>query len=274
MAAKPKEDSKPKIKVEEIIEEKEEEAETKTDTTPPKVASFSQLDSKKSKDETEAPKDENETAEEAPEEKSESKLPEDESGLSEKEEEKKEEVSSGEVKEWLKEVRPDTTKEVSKSGGPNLKIILVILIILLLLGAIVGGVIYYQRGVEQRQEVTAPTTPIAATSTPTPTEETEPVDLTTYSVSILNGSGTAGEAGNAQGLLIEAGFVEENVETGNADSYDYEETEISLKEGTPNAVFEAIQTALGETYTIVRSEEPLGETSEFDVLIIVGQRAS
>ena len=94
--------------------------------------------------------------------------------------------------------------------------------------------------------------------------------MSEYAVSILNGSGVPGEAGAIEELLTDAGFTE--FETGNADSYDYLETEVSAKEDTPVVVYTAIEEALSDTYEVSKSESSLSEDSSFDVIVIVGAK--
>ncbi len=258
----------PKVTPEEK-EEPKDDLEKTSILEPPKVASFSQLDT--SVPEAEKPKEESlekMAADEA--EKAEtlesSEKPSDESP----EQTKEGDVSSDEIKEWLKEVRPDTTKEVEKSGGPNFKIIVVFVLLFLVLGAVVGGVLYYKDSLSKPKE--SMETPSETTETPAPTEQPEEVDLTAYSFSVLNGSGTAGEAGKVEDLLVREGFAEDKVTTGNADSYDYKATSVSLKENLPDSVYNAINSALGDTYEVVKSDNKLDADSSYDVIIIVGDR--
>ena len=100
----------------------------------------------------------------------------------------------------------------------------------------------------------------------------EEVDLTSYSISLLNGSGVAGEAGRVKTALVEAGFAEDKMEAGNADKSNYEKTSVSMKENVPDGVYDALGEKLGETYTLERSEAALEESSKFDVIIIVGSK--
>jgi hypothetical protein len=188
-------------------------------------------------------------------------------------------MSSENVKKWLQDVRPDTTKEVDKKGKPNLKVIITVGVILLLFGILIGGVFYYRSNVGDEAEeatsspseeiVTNETITESPTSTPTPTPEEE-LDLSNYSVNILNGSGIAGEAGRASSLLEELGFSE--LDTGNADSYEYTTTVISLKKEVPDGVYEKIKESLSTDYIVEKSDEALEEDSTYDVVITVGSR--
>lgn len=182
----------------------------------------------------------------------------------------KSKISSTEVKEWLKDVRPDTTKEVEKTGSGFFKKLFIFIIILFVIGTIAGGFYYYNQKVQQEPSDAVDQSQEEPVQ-PTPTvseEETEEVDLTTFSLSILNGSGIAGEASKVSGLLEENGF--ENIETGNADSYDYTTTQVSLKEGISNEVYKQILSSLEESYVVEKSDQFLDSESSFDIVIIIG----
>lgn len=100
--------------------------------------------------------------------------------------------------------------------------------------------------------------------------EKEETDLSEYSLKILNGSGTAGEAASVQELLEDKGF--EKFTTDNADSYDYEETEVRLKKDVPASVLESIKETLKD-YSVVE-KETLSQDAEYQVEIIVGSQKS
>lgn len=279
-------DKKPIIKVEEIEdetevenieesdsskEEKKEVPEIKTAT--PVVSSFSQLDSPPPapSDEKRFTLKENDEDKSLLEEKTDGSQEETENSKSENTSDK-EQISSDEVKEWLKEVRPDTTKDVEKGRGSGVKMVIIIIILLFLLGAIVGGVLYFQKGVEKpsTDQNNNTETEISQTATPTPQEE-EKIDLTNITVSVLNGSGIAGEAGKVKNLLITGGFSEDKITTGNADKYDYLGISISQKENLSDNVTEALNKTLSDTYDVTISEDNLQENSTYDVVIIVGK---
>jgi hypothetical protein len=125
----------------------------------------------------------------------------------------------------------------------------------LTLGAgLIGGIFYYRSKVAKLtvpnqvneeavvQEATEPTA--------TPLSEEE-LDLSKYSIQILNGAGFS------------------DTETGNAGVYDYQETEIALKPGLPDSLYEEIKDAL-ESYKVKKVED-LEASSSYDVVITVGQ---
>lgn len=243
-------------------EEKDKKEKT-TDLGKETISSFSQLDSDK--------KPSTEEKEEEPEikvEKEEAK--EEETTLKEtpKEEpkEQKEEKAPIDTKEWI----PSTDEEVEEKA-PKSKL-LVFFIIFIIIGVIVGGFFYYRSSMKSKTTEEPSTTPETAEVTPTPTqipeESVEEVDYSEYSVSVLNGSGIPGEAGTVQELLEELGL--KDIDTGNAESYDYETTEVSFKDSVPSSVFNDIEETLGGEYTVELTESTLDEDSSFDIIIIVG----
>lgn len=176
-------------------------------------------------------------------------------------------------KEWLKDIKPEIEGDTQNSSGGK-KIFFFILILVIVAGLIGGGIYYYQTQMAPLDtESTNEVMEKIAEPTSTPEEEeaspSAEMSLDTYSVNVLNGSGIAGEAGKVSTALEAEGF--ENIDTGNASSYDYIETEVSLKEEVPTTVYDAIKNALEDTYIITKGDE-LDEDSEFDIEIIVGSK--
>lgn len=191
--------------------------------------------------------------------------------LDKKIEPKKGSLSSEEVKKWLKDVRPDTTKEVEKKAGPSFRLMFMLLLAFLLIGAVVGGVFYYKSKVSkkpaenEKAEEVLPTKPPSAE----PSAEVK-LDLSKYSVNILNGSGIPGEAGKVGEELKELEFKE--IKTANADSYDYTTTTVSLKEELPDEVYQAIAEVLSKNYNPEKDKTALEKNSSYDIVITVGTK--
>lgn len=102
---------------------------------------------------------------------------------------------------------------------------------------------------------------------PEPSPEAEDVNLTEFSVRVLNGTGTGGEAGKVKVLLEEAGF--EEIKTGNAPSEDNTVTTISAKAEVPTSAVKAIENALKGTFT-TEAGDTLGEDSDYDIVVTTG----
>jgi len=98
-----------------------------------------------------------------------------------------------------------------------------------------------------------------------PTIPIENIDIYSYSVKVVNGSGKAGEAAKVKEILTQAGFGK--IEVGNADTFSYERSEVRVREGLQGDVFTPIKASLGD-YVVVLGE-PLAKDAVEDVLIIV-----
>lgn len=145
----------------------------------------------------------------------------------------------------------------------------------LLVALIGGGLVISQRAFAPQPSPTPLPTAIPS-PTPEPTPEAtqsavlKPEDLQDYSVQILNGSGVAGEAGKVLTLLETEGFT--TIATGNAENFDYEKTEVHLAQGVDDQLFEVVERALGDQFTVTRYPTPMTDQAEYDIVIIVGTR--
>ena len=109
----------------------------------------------------------------------------------------------------------------------------------------------------------APTEQPMPTATPTPV-----VAKTTLKIQVLNGSGIAGEANKMKALLEEKGYTVEG--TGNAKSYEYEQTEIQVT--ADNEAFISILTAdLTGSYVVGSSAATLKDSLQYNAVVIVGK---
>ena len=144
----------------------------------------------------------------------------------------------------------------------------------LTLGAgLIGGIFYYRSRVDNAfknevvEEATVSETDLEASSpAPAETSTEAEIDLSEYTVQILNGSGIAGEAGRVEALLNNAEITDTT--KGNAGSYDFTKTEVALKKDVPSAVYDEIADAL-PSY-VVTEADPLGEIADYDIIITVG----
>lgn len=153
--------------------------------------------------------------------------------------------------------------EVERKGTPFLTLLLAFLGGFLIGALLVGGIFYFKSSVNPLQPTPLPT----EQPTTTPEASASPsADLSKYKVQVLNGSGTSGEATVAKNLLEKAGF--ENINTGNAKTYDFKDTVVAMKKDTPDAVFSAIQTSLS-AYKVTKGDA-LSASSTYDVVVTVG----
>jgi hypothetical protein len=140
-----------------------------------------------------------------------------------------------------------------------------------LLGAILGGIVFYQKGVSRGQSETASPTPSQSAATTPSASPSASLDLTKYTISVFNGSGTAGEAGKAKTLLTTAGFKVGSA--GNAATYDYTKTIIKAKSTVDTAYLTALSAALGKSY-LVDTTQTLATTSADTVQVVIGSSAA
>ncbi len=138
----------------------------------------------------------------------------------------------------------------------------------LLLGALLGGIVFYQKGINQQAEVTPTPTdnPITAVA-PTATPVAATIDLTKFTVNIFNGSGIAGEAGKAKTLLTTAGFKVGT--TANAATYDFTKTIIKAKATVDPVFVTKLSSTLSKNY-VVDAAQTLPTTAKDDVEVTIG----
>ena len=88
-------------------------------------------------------------------------------------------------------------------------------------------------------------------------------------IQVLNGTGVSGLAGDVQ-TDLEA-FEYSNIEVGNADGQDYEETVVFYIEGINSSILGEIRNILEKRFNSVRSEVESSEDQSFGVIIRTGQ---
>jgi hypothetical protein len=175
----------------------------------------------------------------------------------------------------LSDVNPSTDSIFSsppedgspKKGKSTSLIIIICLCVIFLLAGFVGGYFYAKNLSPQADsQKSEKKMKVENTSTPTPTEEE--IDLSAYSIEVLNGSGIGGVAGKEKSALEDDGFTVEN--TGNADTQDYSETSISFKAGVPDAFIDELKKSLSKRYVIASDAGELDDESDYDVVITLG----
>lgn len=146
----------------------------------------------------------------------------------------------------------------------------IIIPVIFLLGAILGGVVFYQRGVNQSQATPTPESTFVPVTTPTSSPASTPSatpNLSKYPITIYNGSGIAGEAGKAKTLLTVAGFKVGS--TSNAATYNYTKTVIKAKSTVDASFISSLSTSLGKSY-VVDVAQTLATSSADTVQVVIG----
>lgn len=180
------------------------------------------------------------------------------------------------AKQALSELETAHSEHKKNNRRINLKLLFFLTIVVaLIVGFVAGGLYVYTTGMSllgneetEAEQTTAPEpTGEPQESTPEPTPTPEPVDVSEFSVSVLNGSGRAGEAGKVETLLEDAGFTIGN--TGNASRFNFTDTVIQATENVPKTVVTQLEEALSESYA-VEVGDVLPEDSAYDIVITVG----
>ncbi len=144
----------------------------------------------------------------------------------------------------------------------------------LLVGALVGGFITYFSGIaslSQTQVTPVPTVePVVETPTPkastTPSSAIKKEDL---KIQVLNGSGVPGAAGEAKAFLEGLGY--KNIEVGNAQSSNFETTEVSIKE-VKKDYLDVLVKDLSEEYEVNKKTGTVPASGKFDIIITLGKK--
>jgi len=163
------------------------------------------------------------------------------------------------------------------------KSIYIIAILLFVSLGIIGGFLAYRntflkktKEPDKLNKITKATATPVLTTIPTPRQtrltpsatSSAEINLSPYTISILNGSSIEGEATRLGNILKENGY---NVErTGNADSNNYKKTEIRYKEKVPEKIIEGLDKLLKTRYDLSIGTK-LEEAAESDVVIIIGK---
>jgi hypothetical protein len=84
---------------------------------------------------------------------------------------------------------------------------------------------------------------------------------------VLNGRGVSGTAAEARDYLESLGYRE--MEIGNADLFDYETTEVSIKKDKDNYA-DLLREDLAEKYVISEKRGILEAENEFDAIVVIG----
>ncbi len=145
----------------------------------------------------------------------------------------------------------------------------IIFIVLLAIAVITGLYLYRQsfttKNVEKEKVTIKNISP--APKTPTP----EAIDLTKFTINVLNGSETAGAASGLKSSLESEGFDVPSI--GNADASTYEDTVIQAKKEVDKEYLEKLKEFLEKSYVVAKVQE-LDEDSQTDVVVIIGSKTA
>lgn len=108
--------------------------------------------------------------------------------------------------------------------------------------------------------------------TPTPIPTSTPVPTPTFdkaavSVSVLNGTGTPGQAGEVKGTMTSLGYTD--IETGNAEESNNETTTVAFSDKVPKNIQQEIVDELEKTFTKVTLSED--SSASTDIVITTGE---
>lgn len=159
---------------------------------------------------------------------------------------------------------------VQLPGEKNSKKLLLILLCVFLLVLAAGGFYVYKNVLNKKNPgkvVVQNITPTVTQPTSTPTPTLAPPDLTKYTIEVLNGTTTTGEAARVKTILEKDGFMVSNI--GNADSSDFVKTVISAKKSVSSAYIEKLKSDLGQSYS-VGNIQVLPNTEKSDVVVTIG----
>lgn len=174
------------------------------------------------------------------------------------------------------DVEEETVKkevEIKPKKESSFNILWILIPGMLLLGLLIGGIFAYFFGIQKISDSGSTPTPQTQIQTSEPTsiststpQASPSANLAKYKIKILNGSGISGEAGRVQTLIETAGFSV--LSTGNASTYDYTKTQITVKTGTDTDFTTALISTLRKNYQLEELKTSTSQTN--DVTVIVG----
>jgi hypothetical protein len=150
------------------------------------------------------------------------------------------------------------------------KVILFILIAAFTGFLIIAAYLFFIEDYNFKLTKAEPKKEISVEEKTTPTPMAEEVDKSAYKITVLNGSGIAGEAANVQTLLKDNGFSVNEI--GNAENADYTKTQILYVKSVNKDYLDALEKTL-KTRGSVETKKADSDQTE-DVVVIVGSETS
>lgn len=152
--------------------------------------------------------------------------------------------------------------------GSHKRLVILLVILVILIGVVIGGFFYLQKKhMFSSAQLPQPLPVVTRKATPTPM--VVPVDLTAYQITVLNGSGIAGEAAKVKGMLSNAGFSVATI--GNATNSAFTQTIIQTKPTVPNAFVSKLKDSLSSSFTVGDTQQLASGSATSDVVVIVGK---
>ncbi len=154
---------------------------------------------------------------------------------------------------------------ISNNGSNKKQYIIITFVILLLIIIIVPFSFINNR-------TRSKPTPVESTPTVmvTPTPEEVEINIKDYSIQVQNGTGIAGVAGKVETIFTGEGFIVLN--TTNADEFNFVVTKVNTKDNVPSEVTDIIVSLLAEDGYEASVFANLTDESNYDVIIIVGEK--
>lgn len=159
--------------------------------------------------------------------------------------------------------------EQEKKHTNYVRLFFVVASITFVVGLVFIAGISYTMSVTNQRSITIPSlqsspTPKSEAVTPTP----EKIDLSAYSIKVLNGSGITGEAAKAKSSLVESGFTVSSV--GNAATSDYTLTVITAKKSVNENYLTKLTDTLKKHYSVNSVIEEASSSQTTDVIVTIG----
>lgn len=130
---------------------------------------------------------------------------------------------------------------------------------------LIGSRFYRNLSLRFKREVKSVSpSPVITLPPPTPTKAIAKKDL---KIKVLNGSGVRGKAGEVKDMLKEMGY--DDIVVGNADSFDYQKTEVQVKDGDKDVANIILKDL--KDYISQPKISKLEKNQAADVVIILGQ---
>ena len=171
---------------------------------------------------------------------------------------------------------PNPNMSDKKSNGA-IKWIIVVLGVIAIVAA---GIFFIMKTSTDSETATATPTPVVddrltavatpePTATPSPTPSAKPVDRSEIKVEVLNGTGTAGDAGLVKSALEDLEITE--ITVGNADEQEETDTTVTYSDKLDLALIDEIVAELEKTFAEVKTKKGT-IAGDFQIRIVTGEK--